>query len=67
MDINCKHCGRYLFRQVGTVLIEGLICPNSSCKAKLNFKIVTADRVKDVTHKFTTPETEPKKKEIEVS
>lgn len=67
MDINCKHCNRYLFKQVGTVVIEGLICPNSSCKAKLNFKIVTADRTKDLTHKFVNAETEPKKKEPEVS
>ncbi len=67
MDITCKHCGRYLFKQAGTVVIEGLICPNSSCKAKLNFKIVTADRAKDVKHVFTSSETPPKSKEPEVS
>lgn len=67
MDINCKHCGRYLFKQVGTVVIEGIICPNSACKARLNFKIVTADRAKDIRHEFTTKETEPKKKEAIVS
>lgn len=67
MEINCKHCGRFLFKQAGTVVIEGLICSNSKCKAKLNFKIVTADRSKDVAYKFLSPETEPKKKEIEVS
>ncbi len=67
MDITCKHCGRFLFKQVGSVVIEGLICPNSSCKAKMNFKIVTGDRAKDVSHKFATPETLPKKKEAEVS
>lgn len=64
-DINCKHCGRYLFKQAGTVVIEGLICPNSDCKAKLNFKIVMADQTKDITHKFVSPERPPKTKEVE--
>lgn len=64
-DINCKHCNRFLFKQMGTVVIEGLICPG--CKAKSNFKIVTADPSKDLRHKFINPETEPKKKEPEVS
>jgi uncharacterized Zn finger protein (UPF0148 family) len=67
MDITCKHCGRFLFKQMGSVIIEGLICPNSSCKAKLNFKIVSADQSKDIRHKFINAETPPKKKEIEVS
>lgn len=66
-DISCKFCGRYLFKQAGTVVIEGLICPNSECKAKLNFKIIQADQVKDLTHKFVNPEREPKKKQVEVS
>lgn len=66
-DINCKHCGRYLFKQAGTVVIEGLICPNSSCKAKLNFKIIEADHVRNITHKFVNPESPPKNKEVEVS
>lgn len=62
-DITCKFCGRYLFKQAGTVVIEGLICPNSSCKAKLNFKMIQADTTKDITHKFATPETPPKNKD----
>lgn len=61
-DITCKYCKRYLFKQAGTVVIEGLICPNSDCKAKLNFKIIQADNVKDITHKFVNPEREPKSK-----
>lgn len=66
-DITCRHCGRYLFKQAGTVVIEGLICPNSECKAKLNFKIIQADDSKNYTHKFANPEREPKKKLLEVS
>lgn len=66
-DITCKHCNRFLFKQAGTVVIEGLICPNSSCKAKLNFKIISADTSKDIRHKFVTPETKPKNKEVTIS
>jgi uncharacterized Zn finger protein (UPF0148 family) len=65
MDIVCKHCGRYLFKQVGTVVIEGIICPNSSCKAKMNFKIIQSDQTKDITHKFAQLEQPPKEKKNE--
>lgn len=64
-NITCRHCGRFLFEQAGTVVIEKLTCPG--CKAKLNFKIIQADIVKDLTHKFVNPEQPPKKKEVEVS
>jgi uncharacterized Zn finger protein (UPF0148 family) len=67
MDINCKHCGRYLFKRQGTIVIEGLICPNSKCKARLNFKYIQADTLKDIRHKFVEAETEPKNKQVEVS
>lgn len=63
-DILCKFCDRYLFKQAGTVVIEGLICPNSSCKARLNFKIINADITKDIVHKFATPEQPPKQKDV---
>jgi hypothetical protein len=64
VDVECKHCGRFLFRAVGTVVIEGMICTNSKCKAKLNIKIVTPQsEVKSIKHKFTTPEGVPKAKE----
>lgn len=65
MDVKCKHCERFLFKQMGTVVIEGLPCPG--CKAKLNFKIITGDTIRDIRHKFLNPETEPKKKQVEVS
>ncbi len=61
MKVNCKHCGRYLFKQVGTVVIEDLICPNSECKAHLNIKIIARDEQNNVRAKFTAPETGPKK------
>lgn len=65
--INCKHCGRFLFEQGGTVVIEKMTCPNSDCKAKLNFKLIQADDSKNYTHKFVNPEEPPKKKLVEVS
>ena len=61
MKVNCKHCNRYLFNQVGTVVIEDLICPNSECKAHLNFKIVMAEQTQDLSHKFIAEEKAPKK------
>lgn len=60
-DVKCKHCQRFLFVQAGTVIIEKMTCPG--CKAKLNFKIINGDKMKDIRHKFVNPETEPKKKE----
>lgn len=65
--ISCEHCGRYLFKQAGTVVIEEMICPNNACKARLNFKIVEADHIKDIRYKFVTPAQPPKKKVLEVS
>jgi phage FluMu protein Com len=65
-DINCKFCGRYLFKQAGTVVIEEVPCPG--CKAKLNFKLISADQTADITHKFIHLEQPPKaKKQVEVS
>lgn len=69
-DITCPHCKRYLFKQAGTVVIESLICPNTDCKAMLNFKIISADQVADIKHKFANPERPPKNlkdKAVEVS
>lgn len=66
-DITCKHCNRFLFVQAGTVVIEKMICPNSDCKATLNFKIINGDVTKDIRHKFVNPERPPKKKAVEVS
>lgn len=66
-DIKCKYCDRFLFVQAGSVVIEKLTCPNSDCKAKLNFKLLNADTSSDIRHKFVNPERPPKKKEIEVS
>lgn len=43
MKVYCKHCKRFLFETVGTTLIQGLICPNSKCKARLNIKVITND------------------------
>lgn len=60
--VNCKHCDRYLFDAITSVAIQGLICPNSKCKARLNIKVVfTSDQshsVADVT--FTEKETPPR-------
>ena len=60
MDVNCKHCDRYLFKATGTVIIEDMPCPNSKCKAKLNYKIVFNDINKDIHHIFQHQEQPPK-------
>lgn len=65
--ITCRHCKRFLFEQAGTVVLEGMVCPNTDCKATLNFKLINADTTKDLTHKFVTPERPPKTKAVEVS
>ncbi len=57
IDINCKHCGRYLFKATGTTVIEDMPCPK--CKAKSNFKIINP-LGNDKTHEFKFAETDPK-------
>lgn len=59
LSVNCKHCGRYLFKATGTTVVEDMPCPR--CKATLNFKIINP-KGDDVTHTFTFKETEPEKK-----
>lgn len=61
MKIRCKHCKRYLFESAGTVVIQGFICPNSDCKARLNLKIVNQNTsIADIKAKFMTQEAGPK-------
>lgn len=57
IDINCKHCGRYLMKATGTTIVEDMPCPK--CKAHNNFKIINP-LGDDKTHTFTFKETEPK-------
>lgn len=56
LTVNCKHCGRYLFKATGTTVVEDMPCPK--CKATLNFKIIS-DLGNEATHKFTYVEQEP--------
>lgn len=56
ISVNCKHCGRYLFKATGTTIVEDMPCPK--CKATQNFKIVN-ELGNDVSHRFTYKETEP--------
>lgn len=62
MKIDCKHCGRFLFDAVGTTIIEGIICPNSKCKARMNFKIIfNTDTLDSQIHQqMNAAETRPK-------
>lgn len=61
MRITCKHCGRYIGEAKGTTIIEGLICPNSKCKARLNIKIVTPRSTEaEINYKFANPEANPR-------
>lgn len=66
-DIRCKHCDRFLGSAVGTVIIEGMPCPNSSCRAKLNIKVVDSDStMEQIKFQFSTPEVAPKSKAVAV-
>lgn len=61
MKVVCRHCGRYVLEAKGTTIIEGIICANSKCKAKLNIKVVTASSSeKEIRHTFSTPEVPPR-------
>lgn len=45
----------------GTTIIENLICPNSKCKAHLNFKIITPkSSIDEINYKFDSAEVPPK-------
>lgn len=57
IDLNCQHCGRYLMKATGTVIVEDMPCPK--CKAKNNFKVINP-LGSDKTHTFKFAETEPK-------
>lgn len=65
-ELTCKDCGRYLGKAYGTIIAE-IKCPNSSCKATTQFKVINGDTVSDLRFKFVDPPTPPKKKEVEVS
>lgn len=57
LSVNCKHCGRYLFKATGTTVVEDMPCPK--CKATLNFKIINP-LGNDITHEFKFVEQGPK-------
>lgn len=57
LAVNCKQCGRYLFKATGTTVVEDMPCPK--CKATNNFKIINP-KGDDITHEFTFTEQEPK-------
>lgn len=61
IELKCKHCDRHLGE--AEMIVGELLCPNSSCKASSQFKIITADQSKLISYKFAKPEREPKKKE----
>lgn len=65
-DLKCKHCSRHLGEAHGSAIVT-LICPNSSCKAENQIKIVSSDREKDLNFKFANAPRPPKTKEVEVS
>lgn len=63
VKVVCRYCGRYLMDAVGTTVVEGVICTNSKCRARLNIKVVaTNSDVKDIRREFTSKEVAPKNK-----
>ena len=61
MKLSCKYCGRYLMDVRGTTIVEGLICTNSKCKAKLNVKVITPSSSEvERKYKFTKDEMPPR-------
>lgn len=61
IDLNCSKCKRYLGE--AETIVADLLCPNSSCKASTQFKILTADQSKLYNYKFAKPERIPKSKD----
>lgn len=53
MEVRCKYCNRYLFKQVGSVVIESLSC---KCGALLNFKMINNNPDEDLRYKFKAQE-----------
>lgn len=63
--VNCRFCDRYIMTATSSTIVEGVICSNSRCKAKMNIRILfTNDATQaQLRHKFTEPEQPPKDKE----
>ena len=62
-EVKCKHCSRFLFFAADTTIVQGVICSNSKCKAKLNIKVVNSKSTEEqMRHVFTEAERPPKAK-----
>lgn len=61
-ELRCEHCQRFI-GEVEAIVGE-IMCPNPSCKAGNQFKILVADESKLLTHKFAKPPRPPKKKAV---
>jgi phage FluMu protein Com len=50
IELRCKQCDRFMGEAVS--IVGEIVCPNTSCKAGNQFKILTADESKLVSFKF---------------
>jgi hypothetical protein len=62
VQLKCASCGRHLGE--AETIIADLLCPNSSCRASTQFKILNNDISGMARYKFAAPAREPKKKEV---
>jgi hypothetical protein len=60
VDLKCKSCERHLGE--AETIVADLLCPNSSCRASTQFKIINNDVTSMMKYKFLKPE-RPSKKE----
>lgn len=62
-ELKCRVCSRYI-GEAETIIAE-LMCPNTSCKATTQFKIINNDIEKLISYKFMTEPKKPKKARTE--
>lgn len=60
IELKCKHCDRYIGK-VESIVGE-INCPNTSCKAGNQFKVLTGDSAKLFRYTFDSEPKPPKEK-----
>lgn len=52
IELRCKHCNRFMGE--AECIVGEIICPNTSCKAGNQFKVLTSDEEALVRFKFAS-------------